>query len=232
MKGLKDFRRSLNKDRTSGGSRPGGSGGSGSSGGTSSNALSNVKGAISHQPPKMVLKAITDYKSRAPNELGFTKGDFFHVLTDPLPNAEWIEAFNPMTGARGLVPAGSVEIVTKSSRPGQAGAAAAGPSSSQSPAQRAAGAAMTAKGGGGLYAVVKYDFEAERDDELGAKAGESMIVIAQSNFECKSGQEGMGCKRANGPHADLLAPRSPLHRVRCQTNWSIGRSWPHPRSLR
>jgi len=42
---------------------------------------------------------------------------------------------------------------------------------------------MTAKGGGGLYAVVKYDFIAERADELEAKAGESIIVIAQSNFE-------------------------------------------------
>ncbi len=42
---------------------------------------------------------------------------------------------------------------------------------------------MTAKGGGGLYAVVKYDFLAERADELEAKAGESIIVIAQSNFE-------------------------------------------------
>lgn len=134
------------------------------------------------------MKAVTDYKSRAPNELGFTKGDFFHVLTDPMPNAEWIEAFNPMSGARGLVPASAVEIVTKSSRPGQGGFAAAGPSAagpSQSPAQRAAGAAMTAKGGGGLFATVKYDFEAERDDELGAKAGESMIIIAQSNFECE-----------------------------------------------
>lgn len=31
--------------------------------------------------------------------------------------------------------------------------------------------------------MVKYDFAAERDDELGAQAGEPIIVMAQSNFE-------------------------------------------------
>lgn len=34
-----------------------------------------------------------------------------------------------------------------------------------------------------LYAIVQYDFEAERPDELNAKAGEPIIVIAQSNHE-------------------------------------------------
>lgn len=34
-----------------------------------------------------------------------------------------------------------------------------------------------------LYGVVLYDFQAERSDELDAKAGEPIIVIAQSNLE-------------------------------------------------
>lgn len=34
-----------------------------------------------------------------------------------------------------------------------------------------------------LYAIVQYDFDAERPDELQAKAGEPIIVIAQSNHE-------------------------------------------------
>lgn len=34
-----------------------------------------------------------------------------------------------------------------------------------------------------LYGVVLYDFQAERSDELDAKAGEPIIVIAQSNVE-------------------------------------------------
>lgn len=181
MKGLKDFRRSLNKDRTSGG-KPGSS--------AAPAALSSVKSGASSLPPKMVIKATSDYRSRAPQELSFMKGDFFHVISDPAPDAEWFEASNPITNARGLVPAAAFEILGKSSRPGIAagpghitGLGIPGASQAQTPAQRAAGAAMTAKGGGGLYAVVKYDFAAERGDELGAKAGESIIVIAQSNFE-------------------------------------------------
>lgn len=34
-----------------------------------------------------------------------------------------------------------------------------------------------------LYGIVQYDFQAERPDELDAKAGEAIIVIAQSNHE-------------------------------------------------
>lgn len=34
-----------------------------------------------------------------------------------------------------------------------------------------------------LYAIVQYDFHAERPDELEAKAGEPIVVIAQSNHE-------------------------------------------------
>ena len=40
-----------------------------------------------------------------------------------------------------------------------------------------------AKGMGGVYGVVCYDFVAERPDELDAKEGEAIIVIAQSNPE-------------------------------------------------
>lgn len=34
-----------------------------------------------------------------------------------------------------------------------------------------------------VYGIVMYDFQAERSDELEAKAGEAIIVIAQSNPE-------------------------------------------------
>ncbi len=34
-----------------------------------------------------------------------------------------------------------------------------------------------------IYGIVQYDFNAERPDELDAKAGETIIVIAQSNPE-------------------------------------------------
>ena len=40
------------------------------------------------------------------------------------------------------------------------------------------------KGSGAMvYGIVQYDFNAERPDELEAKAGEAIIVIAQSNPE-------------------------------------------------
>lgn len=40
-------------------------------------------------------------------------------------------------------------------------------------------------GGSGamVYGIVQYDFQAERPDELDARAGEAIIVIAQSNPE-------------------------------------------------
>ena len=203
MKGLKDFRRSLNKDRTSGGKPTGLSPTTGAAGGFTNPAapstFTNVKNAVTIQPPKMVIKAMEDYRSRAPQELSFHRGDFFHVISDPAPNAEWFEACNPITNARGLVPAGCFEVLGRQARPGQAGAGAgaggmpasrgaaspvaSGSQNNATTAQRVAGADVTAKGGGGLYAHVKYDFDAERADELGAKAGEPIIVMAQSNFE-------------------------------------------------
>lgn len=43
---------------------------------------------------------------------------------------------------------------------------------------------MGGKGTGAMvYGVVQYDFNAERADELEAKAGEAIIVVAQSNPE-------------------------------------------------
>lgn len=39
------------------------------------------------------------------------------------------------------------------------------------------------KNGAMVYGIVMYDFQAERADELEAKAGEAIIVIAQSNPE-------------------------------------------------
>ncbi|UZJ52050.1 hypothetical protein CBS101457_001370 [Exobasidium rhododendri] len=186
MKGLKDFRRSLNKDRHSNGqSRPN----------AAAPALfMGVKNAVSIQPPKKVIRATRDYKSRAPQELSFSKGDFFHVLSDETNNPDWLEATNPLTNARGLVPATYFDILSKSGRSGPPlGGGVPGPAgtnvsstfdNSAAPVTgTAAGSSVVAKTGGGFYAVVKFDFVAERADELEASAGEPIIVIAQSNFE-------------------------------------------------
>jgi len=55
-------------------------------------------------PPQKVIRALSSYRSQAPQELSFTKGDFFYVLKDAEPTATWYEAHNPVSGARGLVP--------------------------------------------------------------------------------------------------------------------------------
>lgn len=65
------------------------------------------------QPPKKVIRATDSYRSRAPQELGFSKGDFFHVVADVDPAGDWYEAHNPMTGARGLVPKAMFEEFSK-----------------------------------------------------------------------------------------------------------------------
>ncbi len=126
MKGLKDFRRSLNKDRHSGGKPPTSS--------ASPAAFTNVKSAVTIQPPKLVIRAVRDYRSNSPHELSFHKGDFFHVITDPAPNADWFEANNPMTNARGLVPASHFDVLSKSNRANPATFAGPGATSPRSAA--------------------------------------------------------------------------------------------------
>ncbi|KAL9937355.1 hypothetical protein V8E36_003764 [Tilletia maclaganii] len=203
MKGLKDFRRSLNKDRSSRGAAP-----------TTYTGVRSAT-AATKQPPSKVIRATRDYRAHQPNELSFAKGDFFHVLNDST-HPEWFEAVNPITNARGHVPAAYFDVLTKTARPGLqtlpgpqsppiggpmgglGGGGMAGPGSLSpdaggfggmgppSGANIGAGALPggVGKGGaGGLYAVVKYDFDAERPDELQSKAGDSIIIIAQSNFE-------------------------------------------------
>lgn len=64
-------------------------------------------------PPKKVIRALGSYKSTAPQELSFEKGDFFHVLNDVNSQGVWYEAHNPMTGARGLVPCNLFEEFQK-----------------------------------------------------------------------------------------------------------------------
>ena len=54
----------------------------------------------------------------------------------------------------------------------------------QTPAQSQRNSkASGGKSGAMVYGIVMYDFQAERADELEAKAGEAIIVIAQSNPE-------------------------------------------------
>ena len=244
---MKSIRRSL-KDRQS----PPGSAGSNHSGNYSSahHVLSgggagsvsaapgttlppSRSGAHGKTPPKKVIRAVTSVKSRSPQELSFEAGDFFHVVGERIDNVtgevEWFDAANPLTGARGLVPANCFQVLGRnekengtragsvmSHRSGHTlsppiqqgnqfsssnGASSSGartsggttgngisptpsPSSSTFPHRSLPNQAKPARPRTQpLYGIVQYDFRAERADELDAKRGENLIVIAQSNHE-------------------------------------------------
>ena len=71
------------------------------------------KAVINLPPPTRVIRATSKYRSQAPQQLSFEKGDFFHVLRDVDSQGLWYEAHNPITGARGLVPRAMFEEFSK-----------------------------------------------------------------------------------------------------------------------
>ncbi|KAJ4154083.1 hypothetical protein LMH87_010546 [Akanthomyces muscarius] len=158
------------------------------------------KSAVAIVPPKKVIRALYDYTARTSQELSFSRGDFFHVIgreEDP----DWYEACNPaLPDARGLVPVAFFQALGRTERDSaqsegtgirpptanktpdhDSGYSDASPTSSAIPSQRLSKSG--GKGGAMVYGIVMYDFVAERADELNAKAGEAIIVIAQSNPE-------------------------------------------------
>ena len=160
-----------------------------------------------------VIKALYDWAAPTDTSMymSFSAGDFLHVLSRE-NDRDWYEACNPLRNERGLVPVKYFENVGKTVRdsgdsssksitgathdsgyaegatpPAQITSA---PRMSTNSAQQAMMAAhghrstkSVNKGAGGVYGIVSFDFRAERPDELDAKEGEAIIVIAQSNPE-------------------------------------------------
>ncbi|KAL5621970.1 hypothetical protein BROUX41_005915 [Berkeleyomyces rouxiae] len=160
------------------------------------------KSAVAIVPPKKVIRALYDYNATANDQLSFSRGDFFHVIgreNDP----DWYEACNPaVPDARGLVPVSFFQALGKTERDStsntppdtgrtsipkseyDSGYGESAPSSAGLGHQRQPRSMSGGKGGGAMvYGIVMYDFKAERGDELEAKAGEAIIVIAQSDPE-------------------------------------------------
>ncbi|CAE6494983.1 unnamed protein product [Rhizoctonia solani] len=145
-------------------------------------------------PPQKVIRALRPYRSNGPQELSFSKGDFFYVSKEV---GEWYEAHNTLTGSRGLVPRSHFEEFSSTSggqpsrlsAPGPGSAPMVGPISPPlSTATAPAGSKPIARAPAPprlrtFYAIVQYDFTAERPDELDARAGEPLTVVAQSNRE-------------------------------------------------
>lgn len=150
------------------------------------------KHATALQPPKQVIRATADFSSSSPCELSFQKGDFFHVLSDDAvsPPLGWYKACNPLTNARGLVPAHLFDVLQRSS-PSSAvtlncrselnpNGTVAVPLQADTVVQSIP---STQPRSPGVYGTVKHDFEAELPQELSVKAGESIVILAHSNFE-------------------------------------------------
>ncbi|KAI1502407.1 SH3 domain-containing protein [Biscogniauxia marginata] len=159
------------------------------------------KSAIAIVPPKKVIRALYDYEAQSSQELSFSRGDFFHVIGRE-NDSDWYEACNPaLPDARGLVPVAFFQALGRTERdsgqsdPGRtpglkkddhdSGFSDTNPSSvPTTPALSSHRSSKSAaKNGAMVYGIVMYDFQAERADELEAKSGEAIIVIAQSNPE-------------------------------------------------
>ncbi|EEB06739.1 hypothetical protein SJAG_01794 [Schizosaccharomyces japonicus yFS275] len=139
------------------------------------------KDPLAIEPPKKVIRALYDYRARGSEELSFSKGDFFHVIGREEDQA-WYEVCNPAVGARGYVPVKYFEELGKTVNNRDSDTVSAIDFPATSPTSNEA----TSPSGHRLqplFGVVLYDFSAERPDELTAKAGEAIIVIARSNHE-------------------------------------------------
>ncbi|KAK8079559.1 hypothetical protein PG997_007377 [Apiospora hydei] len=158
------------------------------------------KSAVAIVPPKKVIRALYDYTAQSGQELSFSRGDFFHVIGRE-NDSDWYEACNPaLPDARGLVPVAFFQALGRTERDsGQSdsGRLSIGKNPDHdsgysetnasslppTPAQSNRSSKQGMKTGAMVYGIVMYDFVAERSDELEAKAGEAVIVIAQSNPE-------------------------------------------------
>jgi bud emergence protein 1 len=166
---------------------------------------------LTGDPISQVIKAIYDYTptDTSPSSvyLSFSQGDFLHVVGRE-NDSDWYEACNPLHNTRGLVPVSYFEDIGKTVR--DSGGSAPRFSAPSQPhdsgyQERLQGItspnnpnglagipnmmaqqmrmSQSGKTGAMVYGIVMYDFKAERPDELEAKEGEAIIVIAQSNPE-------------------------------------------------
>lgn len=146
---------------------------------TSNSNLHNNPSVL--QTPRIVIKAIYDYQPQGPDELSFSKGDFFHVINEQDDNEQngWYEATNPMSNAKGMVPMSYFEVFNRSRPKTDEQNGSMGTHSPTS--QRTSGSQRNSSQT--LYAVVLYGFKAEREDELDITPGENLIICAHHDFE-------------------------------------------------
>lgn len=140
------------------------------------------------QSPKKVIKALYDYKPQGPGELEFNKGDFFHVIGNE-DDPEWYEATNPSKNTRGMVPVPYFEVFGKtrpiSNRVNTTSSTSSPPRSNKKLSTDSMPTSRSSRSSSSnmLYAIVLYQFKAERSDELDVNIGENIILCAHHNYE-------------------------------------------------
>lgn len=160
-----------------------------------------------------VIRALYDYEAQSSQELSFSRGDFFHVIGRENDTDWYEACNPALPDARGLVPVAFFQALGRTERdsaqsdtsrggappvvapatksPDNDSGYGEGPGSAAVPttpalSQRSSKSVGSKGGSGGhamVYGVVMYDFQAERPDELEAREGDAIIVIAQSNPE-------------------------------------------------
>lgn len=126
--------------------------------------------------PKKVIKALYNYLPQGPKELKFSKGDFFHVISED--SQDWWQVNNPMTNQIGMVPISYFEVFNRtrpltdnSSRNTSVDSTLIKNIPPKRNSQRT------------LYVQVLFEFKAEKDDELDIYPGENLIICAHYNYE-------------------------------------------------
>lgn len=118
--------------------------------------------------PEKVIKALYNYRAQSANELSFLEGEFFYVEDE---ERDWFKASNPTTGKIGMVPKNYFESFDRSRPLSTNGTTPSRTDSSDRSKTRS------------LYAIVLYDFQAEKADELTVYVGENLFICAHHNHE-------------------------------------------------
>lgn len=167
-----------------------------------------AKSQLAVAAPKQIIRADHPYTAQHSDEMSFEKGHFLYVLDDS--DRDWFVACDPLANTSGLVPRSYFTVIHRQeptntvslthAMHAQTNHNSATPSARtygshqattpvKGHSQRVSQSTTSSKGTSRsrasmmLYGFVLYDFTAERNDELDARAGESIVVIAQSNEE-------------------------------------------------
>lgn len=132
--------------------------------------------------PEKVIKAKKSFKAHTATGISFNEGDFFYVIDE---NDQWFEAVNPSTGTQGLVPREYFEVFDKRlySSTDRMSTEMSGNTITKSTSSKRSSNETESQKMGSLYAIVLYDFKAEKPDELTSYVGENLFICAHHNYE-------------------------------------------------